>query len=241
MKKFVISCALLGATGLNAMTIDTMLKVADKNGQGAYVVTNNELAPIFVNVNLAKINVEQGEVVKDYYTKNNLLSWEASMTQNKFVVKPGMKKIIGIRALCADSCDENKDSIFAAQFTPTPYKKKGKEEKGVSISYGYESIFIIPAKNKKISYTIKKDKSLVKLKNDSNTTLEVFFNKCSEMFKSDCSIKSVLLPGRVRTIKLPKNAQKGDINTIVTSIDDDFYRKEVLSDEDELHFTKKIS
>ncbi|NVP02355.1 hypothetical protein HWA77_19240 [Photobacterium damselae subsp. damselae] len=241
MKKLVLGCILLGSTGLNAMALDTMLKVADKNGQGAYVVTNNELDPVFVNVNLAKIKIKQGDVVKDYYTKDNLLSWEASVTQNKFIVKPGMKKIIGIRALCADSCDENHDSIFAAQFTPTPYKKKGKEEKGVSISYGYESIFIIPAKNKKISYTIKKNKSLVRLKNDSNTTLKVFFNQCSAMFKSDCSIKSVLLPGRVRTIKLPKNAQKGNINTIVTSIDDDFYRKEVLGDENELHFSKKIN
>ncbi|WP_340641773.1 hypothetical protein WAX88_17565 [Photobacterium damselae subsp. damselae] len=241
MKKTIVSVLMLCSFTTNAISIDTMLKVADKNGQGTYVVTNDQRSPAFINISLAKVYVKNGNVVKDYYNKDNLLSWEISATQNKFVLDSGMRKMIGVRALCADSCDPNNDSIYAVQFTPSPYKKDGESGNGVSISYGYESIFIIPAKKKSISYSIIKKGSVVNLKNDSNTTLQVFFNQCSDMFKSDCSIKSVLLPGKVRSLTLPKNAQKGDINTIITTVDDEFYKKEVLSDGKRIKFNKTIN
>ncbi|NVP02568.1 hypothetical protein HWA77_20360 [Photobacterium damselae subsp. damselae] len=240
MKKILTSLLMLSPFMSNAMSIDTMLKVADKNGQGTYVVTNDQRSPAFINVNLAKIYVKNGKVIKDYYNKDNLLSWEVSATQNKFVLDSGMRKMVGVRALCADSCDPTKDSVYAVQFSPSPYSKDGNTKAGVSISYGYESIFVIPAKKKNISYSIVKKDSIVNLKNESNTTLQVFFNQCSAMFKSDCSIKTILLPGKIRSIKLPKNAQKGDINTIITTVDDDFYKKEVLSNGQNIHFTKKI-
>lgn len=241
MKKVITSILMLCSFTTNAISIDTMLKVSDQNGQGTYVVTNDQSSPAFVNINLAKIYIKNGKVVKDYYNKDNLLSWEISATQNKFVLDPGMRKIIGVRALCADSCDQNKDSIYAVQFTPSPYKKDGTTGNGVSINYGYESVFIIPAKKKAISYSMIKKGSIVNMKNDSNTTLQVFFNQCSAMFKSDCSIKSILLPGKVRSLKLPKNAQNGDINTIITTVDDEFYKKEVLSDGKKITFNKKIN
>lgn len=241
MKKIIISFLMLCSFTTNAISIDTMLKVADKNGQGTYVVTNDQRSPAFININLAKVFVKNGKIIKDYYNKDNLLSWEISATQNKFILDPGMRKMIGVRALCADSCDPNKDSIYAVQFTPSPYKKDGTAGNGVSISYGYESIFIIPAKKKIISYSMTKKGSVVNLKNNSNTTLQVFFNQCSAMFKADCSIKSILLPGKARSLKLPKNAQKGDINTIITTVDDEFYKKEVLSDGKKINFNKKIN
>lgn len=223
----------------NALAIDTMLKVSNPNGQGTYIVSNNGSSREFVNIALAKIYVKDGKLIRDYYDKNNLLEWEITATKNKFILEPGMKEMIGVRALCGDSCDPNKDSVYAVQFTPTPYTKDGKVKKGVSINYGYESIFIIPAKKKKISYLIKKKGSVVHLKNDSNTTLQVFFNQCSAQYKSDCSVKIIILPDSVRTITLPKNAQKGDINTFITSVDNDFYKKMVLADDKKIYFTNK--
>ncbi|HIF9171046.1 TPA: hypothetical protein ACX6PO_003827 [Photobacterium damselae] len=239
MKKIIISLLLLFPIVSSAISIDTMLKVSDHNGKGTYVVSNDGHSPEFVSIGLAKVFIKDGKLVREYYNKDNLLEWEISATQNRFILESGMKKLIGVRALCGDSCDSSKDSIYAVQFTPTPYTKDGKPKKGVSISYGYESIFIIPAKKKNISYTITKKGSVVHLKNDSNTTLEVFFNQCSAMFKSDCSVKIILLPGSIRAIELPKNARKGDINTFITSVDDDFYKKMVLSDVKKIRFDKK--
>lgn len=223
------------------MSIDTMLKVADENGQGTYVVSNEQNSPVFVNIDLAKISVKDGKLVKDYYNKDNLLTWEVTTTQNKLILEPGMRKMIGIRALCAEACDPDNDGVYAVQFSPTPYNKEGKPKKGVSVSYGYESVFIIPAKNKRLSYSIVKKDAVVNLKNNSNTTLKVFLNQCSALYKSDCSIKTILLPGKVRSLKLPKNARKGDINTFITTVDNDFYKKEVLSNGKEIKFTKNIN
>ncbi|WP_297476378.1 hypothetical protein [uncultured Photobacterium sp.] len=238
MKKLLL-LALLFPSISHAIAIDTMLKIADSHGAGVYTVTNNENQPAFVNVKLSEIKMKNGTLVKMPYTKANLLEWGATLTQNKFILDPLMAKKVGIRALCADGCNPDLDTIFAVQFTPSPYSKDGKQ-KGVAISYGYESIFIIPAKNKKIAYSIDKKNENALLKNTGNTTLEVFFNQCSAGFKSDCSTKVILLPGKTKKLVLPKNARKGTIDVFVSSVDDTFYRKEVVANDKKAIFNKII-
>ena len=238
MKKLIL-LALLFPSISHAIAIDTMLKVSDEHGAGVYTVTNNQADPAFVNVKLSKVEVKSGKVVKTPYTKSNLLEWDATLTQNKFILDPLMAKKVGVRALCAEGCNPDHDTVFAVQFTPTPYSKNGKM-KGVAISYGYESIFVIPAKNKKISYSIEKKNESVLLKNTSNTTLEVFFNQCSAMFKADCSTKVIMLPGKIRKLLLPKNARKGMIDVFISSIDDTFYKKEVVANDKKVIFNKVI-
>ena len=238
MKK-VILLALLFPSLSHAIAIDTMLKVADSHGAGVYTVTNNETNPAFVNVKLSEISIKDGKLVKTPYTKSNLLEWDATLTQNKFILDPLMAKNVGVRALCADGCNPDLDTVFAVQFTPKPYSKDGKME-GVSISYGYESIFVIPAKNKKISYSIEKKNENTLIKNTGNTTLEVFFNQCSSKFKADCSTKIIMLPSKIRKIVLPKNARKGSIDVFISSVDDTFYRKEVVANDKKAIFNKNI-
>ena len=238
MKK-VILLALLFPSLSHAIAIDTMLKVADSHGAGVYTVTNNETNPAFVNVKLSEISIKDGKLVKTPYTKSNLLEWDATLTQNKFILDPLMAKKVGVRALCADGCNPDLDTVFAVQFTPKPYSKDGKME-GVSISYGYESIFVIPAKNKKISYSIEKKNENTLIKNTGNTTLEVFFNQCSSKFKVDCSTKIIMLPSKVKKIVLPKNARKGSIDVFISSVDDTFYKKEVVANDKKVIFNKNI-
>ncbi|OEC81429.1 hypothetical protein A9D46_18025 [Photobacterium damselae subsp. damselae] len=240
MKNLIILICIFFPFFSFALSIDTMVKIADDNGEGTYTVQNNEKYPVFVNVKLAKMSIINNKLKKIFYNKDNILMWEASVSQNKFILDAGKQKYIGIRALCSDSCDENQDSVFSAQFTPTPYSKDGKPVKGVSINYGYESIFIVPAKNKQISYSITRTDDKVKIENMSNTTIEAFFNQCTGMFKSDCSVKTVLLPGNTRNITLPKNARQNKVNTHISSIDKAFYKKEILRSTDRIKFSKKI-
>ncbi|PSU70772.1 hypothetical protein [Photobacterium phosphoreum] len=238
MKKLIL-LALLFPSLSHAIVIDSMLKVADSHGTGVYTVSNNDPDPAFVNVKLSKVETKDGKLIKTPYTKSNLLEWDATLTQNKFILDPLMAKKIGVRALCADGCNPDHDTIFAVQFTPSPYSKDG-EMKGVAINYGYESIFVIPAKNKKISYSIEKNNENALLKNTGNTTLEVFFNQCSALFKADCSTKVIMLPGRVRKLVLPKNARKGKIDVFISSVDDTFYKKEVVTNGKNTLFNKVI-
>lgn len=237
MKNLIILMCVLFPIFSFALSIDSMVKVADENAEGIYDVQNNEKYPVFVNVKLAKVSIVDKKLKRVSYNKDNILMWEASVSNNKFILDAGKRKKIGIRALCSDSCDENNDNIFAVQFSPTPYSKDGTKSKGVNINYGYESLFIVPAKKKNISYSINRNKDNVKVINNSNTTLEVFFNQCNGLFKSDCSVKVILLPGNSRIIKLPKNARKNDVNTHISSVDKVFYKKEIVKSMDKINFS----
>ena len=49
-----------------------------------------------------------------------------------------------------------------------------------------------------------------------------------------------MLPGKIRKLLLPKNARKGMIDVFISSIDDTFYKKEVVANDKKVIFNKVI-
>ena len=49
-----------------------------------------------------------------------------------------------------------------------------------------------------------------------------------------------MLPSKIRKIVLPKNARKGSIDVFISSVDDTFYRKEVVANDKKAIFNKNI-
>ncbi|HIF9195257.1 TPA: hypothetical protein ACX6PX_000472 [Photobacterium damselae] len=224
-----------------AMSINSMLIVSDNNGNGVFTIKNNENTPIFIDVKLAKVSIDNGRLIKKNYTKDNLSTWEVSVNNNKFILDAGMQKNIGVQSLCSSSCNLKQDNIYTVQFTPTPYSKDDRLDSGININYGYEGVFIIPAVSKNISYSMARHGNIINIKNDSNTTLEMTFDECQGRNGERCLTKTILLPKKVRSIKLQKNTIHNVVNVTVNSVDEKFFRKEAIYNEKNIFFKNEDS
>ncbi len=214
-----------------SMTIDSMLKVSDELGTGVYTVTNDLDYPSFIKIEASKVVIDKnGDLSKIKYDKSNLKDWEIALTQSKVILDPKRKKNIGVRSLCSEGCDRSKDSVFAIKFSPTPYVKDGVKKMSVVINYGYESIFLIPAKKPEYKYTIKRNGNNILFHNQGNSLLRVFIDQCKDNKKSaDCSRNTVILAGRKKEVSLPVNARQSSLNLNIMGYDNSFYKKAVLS------------
>ncbi|HIF9253994.1 TPA: hypothetical protein ACX6Q7_001300 [Photobacterium damselae] len=224
------SIILLMSSQTYAITIDTMLKISDDNGTGVFSVTNESKTPSFVKIKPAKVVVkEDGSIGKIEYTKENLLEWEVSLTQNKVIVEPLRTKNIGIRSLCSDGCNREKDTVFAVKFLPSPYSKDNEKKVSININYGYESLFVIPASKPEYKYTIERRGDDIYVKNTSNSFIRVLVDQCNKNVTENCSRNSLILAGRNKKISLPVNARQNMIGLTVIGYDNSFYKKLTLN------------
>ncbi|MFB1076448.1 hypothetical protein [Photobacterium damselae] len=231
MKKILL-LSLLSMTSIsNALTVDTMLKISDENGTGVFSLANDLNEPSFITVKPSKVIVStDGEIKRIQYTKDNLQDWEISLTQNKIILDPKRTKNVGVRSLCADGCDRSKDTVFALKFLPSPYVKDGQKKAAVSINYGYEPLFVIPAEKPSYKYNIDRvDSDKVIINNKSNSLLRVYINQCDLNNKKDCSKNVIVLSGRNKTVKLPIHARQDSLNLNIMGYDNSFYKKATLS------------
>ncbi|ENP8454218.1 hypothetical protein ACEI25_000840 [Photobacterium damselae] len=228
--KILFISILVVSFSTNAMTIDTMLKISDDNGTGVFSITNDLKDPSFIKIKPSKITINNdGELVKNEYTKDNLNEWEIAITQNKVIVEPNRVKNIGVRSLCVDGCDRSQDTVFAIKFLPSPYIKDGRKKASVTINYGYEALFVIPALEPSYKYKISRDDDNILLENKGNSLLRVFVNQCRNEIKSSCSRSAVVLAGRKKTLKLPVNARQKVLNLDIMGYNNSFYKKATLS------------
>ncbi|AWK84141.1 hypothetical protein BST98_19380 [Photobacterium damselae] len=215
----------------NAMTIDTMLKISDDNGTGVFSITNDLDDPSFIKIKPAKIVSDgNGNLKRIEYTKNNFDEWEISLTQSKVIVEPQRVKNIGVRSLCSEGCDRSKDTVYALKFLPTPYTKDGEKKKSVTINYGYEALFVIPAKKPEYKYNIKRVGDDILFENRGNSLIRVSINQCNGKRKSSCSRSVVVLSKRNKKILLPVNARQDVLSLEILGYDNSFYKKSTLSE-----------
>ncbi|MHA6607619.1 hypothetical protein ACVA6G_19295 [Photobacterium damselae] len=211
------------------MTIDTMLKISDDNGTGVFTVSNDLDKSSFIKIEPSKVIVNKdGSLKKIKYDKSNFKDWEISLTKTKLILEPKRVKNIGIRSLCSDGCDRTHDTVFAIKFLPTPYLKGDEKQASVTINYGYEPIFVIPASSPKYKYKIERKDDRVLIENSGNSLLRIFIDQCNEKVKKNCNSNIVVLAGRKKDINLPINSRQNKINLNIMGYDNSFYKKAIL-------------
>ncbi|MGR5369132.1 hypothetical protein [Photobacterium damselae] len=230
MKKIIILLGLIVSAFTNALTVDTMLKISDDNGTGVFSISNDLDEPSFIKIKPSKIIVTpDGNIKRELYTESNMLDWEIALTQMKVILDPKRVKNIGVRSLCSEGCDRSKDNVFALKFLPSPYRKDGQKKSSVSINYGYEPLFVIPAREPVYKYTIERIDNNIKVNNKSNSLIRVFVNQCNGKIKSDCSKNIIVLAGRNKRVSLPVNARQNELNLNIMGYDNSFYKKAALT------------
>ncbi|CAH0527337.1 hypothetical protein [Vibrio hippocampi] len=221
MKKTIFTAfgfaALTLSNALYAMNIDKMLEVADKDGNGAFVMANDKSLPYFIESEVSELfTTEQGTIERVKYDINNIDEWEIAVSNPRLVIEPGRTRSIGVKAICGDKCDLSEDKTFEVTLVPKPYVPKGeKSEQTVTVFVGYSAVFIIPAKEPKLAYDITPMGKDVKIHNKSNTMIKVVIDNCNGEHSLDCRRTYILIKGRAKILPLPPEAVGKALNVTV--------------------------
>uniref|UniRef100_UPI001F4586BB hypothetical protein n=1 Tax=Shewanella algae TaxID=38313 RepID=UPI001F4586BB len=202
--------------------------ISDKNGNGVVTLINDEDRPLFINGSIQEVEIINGkELIKKDYVKDNIADWKLSLTNSKFVLKPGESKDIGIRSLCHNtSCDTSKDLTFLLPFSPSHYRENvGITESAVEINYGFAPVFVIPTPNPNYNYKVRNLGGKLLVENESNTLINVFVDACSSENKNYCEQSYTVVAEREKIFDLPLTLQAETLGITVTNHDRS-YKKE---------------
>lgn len=229
MKKTVVLMLMLSPLYANALTVDNMLKLSDENGNGHFIINNNSVDKMYINANIKKVaSVTKDKVIYESYTKENIADWQLSLSSNKFVLNPHESKSIGLRSLCKGSCASDKDQYYAVAFMPSYYDtsdEANKKRPAVGFVYGYEPLYVMPAKESEMDYEIFYNDKEVKIYNKGNTLLKTIINQCESPQDTDCKKAFTVISGREMTYKLPeKLSSKPYLNMDVLNYNGEYFK-----------------
>ncbi|MDQ9091300.1 hypothetical protein RC083_06805 [Pseudoalteromonas haloplanktis] len=222
IKRIAFLVLLVSTFNASALTIDSMLLVADKGGNGAFSLSNDLSDTNFIKGSISQVNVVNGEIEEVKYTEDNLTDWEVTLTHPKLILEPGRTKQVGVRSLCSKECSFSEDHVYKVLFEPTPYDPEGKLESKVSVNFGYAPLFIIPAQESKINYSIQHLGDQLMIDNTGNTYIRVVINECSNEVTQGCKATFTVLAGRHRAFNLPDVVINKNVKAIIVNHDESY-------------------
>ncbi len=230
MKKFILVLCILASNQAYALKIDSMLETGDEHGNGVFTLTNDKSSTSFISGQISQLEVENGELKKVPYTKENLSDWEVTLTSPKLILEAGRVKQVGVRSLCGSECDFATDRVYQITFSPVPYVQDPKKvtEPNLTINFGYAPLFIIPAKESHVEYQMTYKGNTVHVENTGNTYIRFMISKCTDDLKSKCQATYTSLSGRVKDFKVPSYLQDDKVEIMVVNHDESYKQKLVL-------------
>lgn len=204
---------LSAASTTQAIEINSMFIVADKDGKGVFTIKNTEEKRVYLTVSMSEIHVTEGEIVKVPYTRDNLLDWDIDVRPSKSVIDVGYSKDFFVQMKCGKDCPDE-DQLFQLAFVPTPYFEPEKMPKqAVQMAIGFGAFFLKPGEDKPISYQANyQSDGVVLIKNLGKSYLRALLDNCDDNVKQDaigeCKKSVHVMPGRELRVGLPEQMQK---------------------------------
>ncbi|NOH79976.1 hypothetical protein F0231_09505 [Vibrio sp. RE86] len=225
----LLSLSYAASPSVSAFTVDKMIVIADKKGNGTITLANDEDKHIFISSTVEELSITNGDQIhKKEYTRDNLESWKMSLTHQKLALKPSEEKTIGLRNLChTTNCNTDKDTMFLVSFYPSRYGET-EQVSAVEINYGFAPVFVIPTPLPEYKYQIKNLGDKLRVRNDSNTLLNVHADACSSENKTLCTQKFVVLAGREKTFRLTETMRANELDVAVYSYDRSYFKTQVV-------------
>lgn len=206
---------LLTTVPAHAIGISSMLQYSDPTGKAEFTITNSEDSRQYINVLISELIVENGEIRKVPYTRENVDKWVMSAHPARVIIEPGFKKnfLLMYEPIVGEGVS-NRDRVFQVSFVPTPYFAEN-EKKGsaVKMAFGFAPLLIVPAKDPQpLAYDMTYRGDKVTVVNNGNTAITLFLDGCpkntAEKERSKCSTDAVVLSGRKLVIDLPEGMTK---------------------------------
>ncbi|WP_395948447.1 hypothetical protein ACFWHB_11715 [Aeromonas mytilicola subsp. aquatica] len=202
---------LLVTVPAHAIGINSMLEYSDPKGRAEFTITNTEDQRQYITVLITELIVENGELRKEPYTRDNVDKWVMSAHPARAIVEPGFKKSFLLMYQPIVGEPVNKDRVFQVSFAPTPYFDKEDEisqNSSVKMAFGFAPLVIVPAKEAQpLAYDMTYRGDSVTVVNRGNTAFTLYLDGCpqntADKERSKCSTDAVVLAGRKLNLTLP--------------------------------------
>lgn len=200
--------ALIATQTAHAITVSSMLEIADGEGKAEIAVTNTESYRQYLNIAVSEITVKDGEIIETPYTRDNIENWSIEVRPTRSIIDAGFKKTITAKFI-GDRETLTQDRTFKITIIPSPYFKPGEEPENVmKLVFGFAPVIIIPAENStpEIDYQLSYKGDKVYIENKGDSFFTAYLNTCKNGFESqetkDCSTRVNVLAGRKMAINL---------------------------------------
>lgn len=202
--------SLLATVPAHAIAISSMLEYTDSKGKAEFTITNSEDYRQYINVLITELIVENGEIRKVPYTRENVHKWVMSAHPARAIVEPDFKKnfLLMYQPITGEP-DFNTDRVFQVSFVPTPYfAENEKQGSAVKMAFGFAPLIIVPAKEPQpLAYDMTYRGDKVTVVNNGNTAITLLLDGCpqglADKERSKCSADAVVLAGRKLDVALP--------------------------------------
>lgn len=217
----ICAAALFASFSSHAITVDSLLKFADKNGEASFTVGNNEKYRQFVNAFVYDMKVDdKGEFVTKRYTSENIKDWEVSVSPARAILDPNFQRGFRVSYTKGDLKDIGTDKLFQISFIPSPYFRKNELRKAngnLAISIGFSAIFVVPTqKDHPIHYKASYIDNTLVVENTGKSYLYLTVNGCSSPTEQNCKTETTLFSGRKLTVNLTeKMRDKTELDVIL--------------------------
>lgn len=221
MKKWILGVLLTQfvTVPVYAIGIDSMLEYTDMKGEAKFTVTNSDAGRQYINVLISELLVENGNIKKVPYTRDNLNQWAMAAYPARSILEPKFKKEFSL--VYQPKKDElviNRDRVFQVSFIPTPYFAEGeKKNNAVKMEFGFAPLVIVPAPQPEpLNYDMEYRGNSVTVVNKGNSFFTLFLDGCPEgtpdKARSTCSVDATVLAGR--KLNIPLSAQIAKQSTL---------------------------
>ncbi|GEK15918.1 hypothetical protein [Aliivibrio fischeri] len=206
----LLLAALYTYENVAAIGINSMVEFAHE-GKGTFTISNSEDFRQFISVAVSSISIENGELVKTPYTRENIDSWSLIVRPARTIIDANLSKSFKVSYKPLSSELKDRDKMYQLTFIPTPYFAKGESIKhAVQVAIGFAPIFVVPAeKDQELDYDVTYDGESIQLNNHGNSYIRAFFDACPEFTKGkareSCTKIAYAMSGRRLTIPLTPN------------------------------------
>ncbi|RTR27708.1 hypothetical protein [Shewanella atlantica] len=209
----------------HAVTVSSMIEIADENGQAKYTVTNTGDSRVYLTAEISEIQVQNGEINTIKYTRDNLDIWKASVRPARTIIDPKFEKDIKVTFDCSDvesGCEKGVERVFSIAMVPTPYFEDEQPLHSVQVAIGFAPLLIILGTEEPINVDLNRTKETLNVYNHSAGYVNVSIDACAELIEStknvsECKRNVRVLAGRNLPFVLPETFQKEDLKVTVKS------------------------
>jgi P pilus assembly chaperone PapD len=205
--------ALCATMPAQAIGINSMLAYTDVQGEAEFVVTNSEDYRQYINVAIAELTVELGQLKKKPYTRDNLSDWALEVHPARTILEPGFKKVFALKYKPRPGVSRlDRDQVFQVSFVPTPYFAEGEKGNAVKMAFGFAPLLIVPAKDAQpLEYEMRYRGDKVTVTNKGNTFFTLYLDGCpkgtASQVQKTCRVDATVLAGRELEVALPPAMQ----------------------------------
>ncbi|TKG09029.1 hypothetical protein [Vibrio sp. F13] len=212
--RFVLLLCSIVSFSASSIQISSLYLTADDTNTATFTVTNTDDKRIFLNIGVYELHMEDGEIVKIPYTRENLSQWQVNIKPSRTIIEPGFKKEFKVARSCGAECtDVIEDQIFQLAVVPTPYfDERSRPKQAVQMAIGFAPVFIVPGTGAPMEYDATYDDGQLTVFNRGKNVIDavVRSSQCKKG-QDSCRIAFKVMPQRRFSIPLKTSVASRDI------------------------------